>query len=168
MLGVAVAVLAVVALGQPQGKQAAKAALTPSSSPASLSPEVSTSAATSASRAPSSSTANSSSSAVTTTNSSATANPKAVPLIVLNATNKNGLAASATHTFQAGGWTVASQGNLTNNILSTCAYYDPSDPRNQAAAQALMTQFPAIKRIKEKFDGLPAGPIVVVLTADYS
>ncbi len=31
-----------------------------------------------------------------------------------------------------------------------------------------MAQFPAIKRVVAKFSGLPAGPIVVVLTTDYS
>jgi hypothetical protein len=91
-----------------------------------------------------------------------------VPLVVLNSTTKTGLAASAAKTFQAGGWTVTSSGNIVNNILSTCAYYDPSDSKNQAAAQALMAQFPAIKRIAVKFAELPAGPVVVVLTSDYS
>ncbi len=59
-------------------------------------------------------------------------------------------------------------GNLTNDILSTCAYYDPSDPANEAAAQQLQQQFPEIKRVKERFAELPPGPIIVVLTTDYS
>ena len=42
------------------------------------------------------------------------------------------------------------------------------EARAQAAAEALMQQFPAIKRTKEKFGALPAGPVVVVLTADYT
>ena len=29
-------------------------------------------------------------------------------------------------------------------------------------------QFPTIKRVREKFAELPAGPLVVVLTPDYS
>ena len=37
-----------------------------------------------------------------------------------------------------------------------------------AAATALQAQFPAIKRVVAKFSGLPAGPIIVVLTSDYS
>ena len=40
--------------------------------------------------------------------------------------------------------------------------------RRKAAAQALQPQFPAIKRSKPKFAELPAGPVVVVLTPDYS
>ena len=63
---------------------------------------------------------------------------------------------------------MTSTGNLTNNIVSTCAYYDPATPGAQAAAQALQTQFPTIKRVVPKFAELPAGPVVVVLTSDYS
>jgi cytoskeletal protein RodZ len=170
VLGVAVAVLAVVALGRPQSHQA-KAALTPTSSAVSVSPEPTTSGSSSTTASASSSTSKSTSSGATSTGaatSSAAFNVKNVPLVVLNSTNRTGLAATAAQRFQAGGWTVTKQDNLSNDILSTCAYYDPSNPNNQVAAQALMTQFPAIKRIKEKFDGLPAGPIVVVLTNDYS
>ena len=93
---------------------------------------------------------------------------KAIPLIVLNNTNKTGLADTAAGRFRAGGWTVTSTGNLVNNIASTVAYYDPSVANAQAAATELQTQFPAIKRVVAKFSGLPAGPIIVVLTSDYS
>ena len=87
---------------------------------------------------------------------------------MLNNTDKTGLAETAAASFRAGGWTVTSTGNLVNNIISTCAYYDPSVANAQAAANALKAQFPAIKRVVAKFSGLPAGPIVVVLTTDYS
>jgi hypothetical protein len=88
--------------------------------------------------------------------------------VVLNSTSKTGLADTAAGRFRAGGWTVTSTGNLVNDIISTCAYYDTSDPANKVAATALMAQFPAIKRVAPKFSGLVAGPVVVVLTADYS
>jgi hypothetical protein len=170
LLGIAVAVLAVVALGQPDGHRAAKAVTTPASASGSLSSEVtaSRSASASTSAGTSGSATKSDTTAASSTASTPVVNVKAIPLVVLNATSRTGLAASAAHTFEAGGWTVTSAGNIVNDIVSTCAYYDPSDPRNQVAAQALMTQFPAIKRIKEKFSGLPAGPVVVVLTTDYS
>ena len=93
---------------------------------------------------------------------------KSVPLVVLNNTTIRGLAAQAADTFKAGGWTVTSTGNLTNDIVSTCAYYDPANYAAKAAALALQAQFPAIKRTEPKFAELPAGPIVVVLTPDYS
>jgi hypothetical protein len=91
-----------------------------------------------------------------------------LPLVVLNNTTTNGLATRAANTFRAGGWTVTGIDNLHDDIISTCAYYDPSVAGAQAAAQALRTQFPAIKRVAPKFDALPAGPIVVVLTPDYA
>lgn len=103
-----------------------------------------------------------------TSSASSTTAPGRLPLVVLNNTTTPGLAQQAKATFVAGGWTVASVGNLTNNIISTCAYYDPNYPGAQAAAAALQAQFPAIKRTAPKFAQLPAGPIVVVLTPDYS
>jgi hypothetical protein len=91
-----------------------------------------------------------------------------VPLVVLNNTSTPGLAAAAAHRFQAGGWTVRSTGNLVNDIISTCAYYDPASKGAQAAAEALRAQFPAIKRVEPRFPELPSAPVVVVLTADYA
>jgi cytoskeletal protein RodZ len=171
VLGIVVAVVAVIALGQPKGHQSAKAAATTPVSATSSKPASSTPASSSA--APSTSASSSTASKSTSASSKASASTagtgvKATPLIVLNSTSQSGLAASAAKTFANGGWTITSSGNIVNNILSTCAYYDPSDPSNEVAAQALMSQFPAIKRVAVKFDGLPAGPVVVVLTSDYS
>jgi hypothetical protein len=91
-----------------------------------------------------------------------------VPLIVANNTGAVGLAQTAAARFQANGWPVSELSNFTGDIISTCAYYDPSNPANQAAAVELQKEFPAIKRVKERFSGLPSAPIVVVLTRDYS
>jgi len=91
-----------------------------------------------------------------------------VPLVVLNNTTIHGLAADAAHRFEAGGWTVTRSGNLTNDILSTCAYYEQGDAQAKAAAEALQRQYPTIKRVEPKFPELPDGPVVVVLTPDYS
>jgi hypothetical protein len=93
---------------------------------------------------------------------------KSVPLIVLNNSTVTGLAARAAQQFEQGGWTVTNYDNLQNDIISTCAYYDPSAPNARAAAKALHRQFPGIDRVKPKFPELPSGPIVVVLTGDYS
>ena len=157
-----VLVIAIIALRQPNGHQAAlhTSAAAGSSSTA---PKVTSSAPSSA--------ASSTSSTPTTTSASATPTTdplKAIPLVVLNNTSKSGLAETAASRFTAGGWTVSSTGNLSNDIKSTCAYYDPAVTNAQAAATALMAQFPAIKRVVAKFSGLPAGPVVVVLTTDYS
>ena len=91
-----------------------------------------------------------------------------VPLVVLNNTTTTGLAGQAAHRFESAGWKVSSVGNLTNDIISTCAYYDPSVANAKAAAKALKHEFPTIKRVRPKFPQLPPGPIVVVLTPDYA
>jgi hypothetical protein len=90
------------------------------------------------------------------------------PVIVLDNTGRPSLARSATTLFQRAGWTVTETSTFDGDILSTAAYYDPMTTGAQAAAEALQVQFPAIQRVRPKFDGLPQGPIVVVLTYDYS
>ena len=99
---------------------------------------------------------------------SSPADLKSVPLIVLNNSTVSGLAERAAQQFEQGGWTVTNFDNLQNVIISTCAYYDPQAPHAEAAAKALQRQFPGIQRVKPKFPQLPAGPVVVVLTGDYS
>ena len=148
-LGVAVAVVAVIALQNPKGRQAS---------------HVSTTASTSMSHASSPASAVSPSS---TAGTSPTATSHPVPLIVLDNTGDPSLAGVATARFIAGGWTVTATNELQNDILSTVAYYDPSYPGAQQAALQLQQQFPAIKRVVPKFAELPTGPIVVVLTSDY-
>jgi hypothetical protein len=163
VLGVVVLVIAIIALRQPNGHQAAlhTSAVADSSSTGSSAPAPSSTPPTSPS--------SSSPAAPTSTTPTVSTDPlKAIPLIVLNNTNKTGLADTAAGRFRAGGWTVTSTGNLVNTIASTVAYYDPSVADAQAAATALQAQFPAIKRVVAKFSGLPAGPIIVVLTSDYS
>jgi hypothetical protein len=163
VLGVVVLVIAIIALRQPNGHQAAlhTSAVADSSSTGSSAPAPSSTPPTSPS--------SSSPAAPTSTTPTVSTDPlKAIPLIVLNNTNKTGLADTAAGRFRAGGWTVTSTGNLVNTIASTVAYYDPSVANAQAAATALQAQFPAIKRVVAKFSGLPAGPIIVVLTSDYS
>jgi hypothetical protein len=88
-------------------------------------------------------------------------------LVVLNNTTTTHLAVDAADLFEGAGWTVSYTGNYTNNIVSTCAYYDPSVPGAEDAAKLLQQEFPAIVRVKPKFSGLRAGPIVVVLTSDF-
>ncbi len=105
---------------------------------------------------------------VTTTVPPTTPVVSKVDLVIANNTGRDGLAATARSRFEAGGWTVTGVGNISGGILSTCAFYDPSNPDNLAAAEALRTQFPAIKRVEPRFSRLPVAPIVVVLTTDSS
>jgi len=164
-LGVAVLVIAIIALRQPNGRQASL-----HTSPVGQRSTVA--APTTSSSAPTTPVSSSSAASTPRLSSAATspaADPlKAIPLVVLNTTTRSGLAETAASRFRAGGWTVTSTGNLVNNIVSTVAYYDPTVANAQAAATALQAQFPSIKRVVAKFSGLPAGPIIVVLTTDYS
>jgi hypothetical protein len=154
-LGLAVLVIAVIAIRHPGNRSANAGVITHSVSPTTSAPLSSARRSTAASTPASTATSQSQGSAK-------------LPLIVLNNTSTQGLAQQAARTFQAGGWTVTRTANLQNDIISTCAYYDPNAAGAQAAATALRAQFPAIKRVQPKFAELPAGPIVVVLTSDYS
>lgn len=98
-----------------------------------------------------------------------------LPLIVVNDTPTANLARDAASRFQGGGWNVTTYDeNYSNVISSTAAYYDPSVAGAKTAAEALQHQYPTIKRVVPRFapagggDPLPAGPVVVVLTSDYS
>ncbi len=162
-LGVVVLVVAVFALRHPRGEGTVAGSDT--RAPSSSAPQPSTSSGSAPSKRVSSSAAPTSASS--SPSSSAPAAAAKLPLVVLNDTTISGLAKQAADTFQAGGWSVAQVGNLQNDILSTCAYYDPSATGARASAELLRHQFPAIKRVVPKFPELPSGPIVVVLTPDY-
>ena len=97
------------------------------------------------------------------------------PLIVLNDTSTADLAQQAAQRFEGAGWNVTSYDeNYCNEIASTVAYYDPGVAGAKRAAEALQRQFPTIKRVAPRFapaaggDPLPSGPVVVVLTTDYT
>ena len=152
VIGVAVAAVAVIALRHPNGRQARPVSL-PTTATVTATPTPSSGAPSGQSSTP---------------GSTGSAGTHAVPLIVLNNTSTVGLGETSRQRFEAAGWTVTSVGTISNDIISTCAYYDPSDPANEQAASRLQQEFPAIKRVREKFPELPAGPIVVVLTTDYS
>jgi hypothetical protein len=92
-----------------------------------------------------------------------------VPLIVLNDTNTANLAKNAVARFEGAGWNITTYDeNYNNDIISTAAYYDPSVTGAKKAAAALQKQFPTIRRVVPRFPQLPNGPIVVILTSDYS
>ena len=91
-----------------------------------------------------------------------------IPLIVLNNTAPAGAENTAQQEFKQAGWTVSYVSTLDNQILSTCVYYDPAIPNALAAAKRLQQQFPAIRRVMPRFAELPPGPLVVVLTSDFT
>lgn len=171
LVGALVLVIAVLALRHPKTHVAAVSGSASASASATSSPKPPSSASKSKSKSASKSKTGSTSSHTSSTSSpssAATGDVKSVPLIVLNNSQISGLAGRAAKRFENGGWTVSDTGNLTNNIVSTCAYYDPDSPGSKAAAEALAQQFPAIQRVKKRFPQLPNGPIVVVLTSGYT
>jgi hypothetical protein len=171
VLGVAVLVVAIVALRNPKRPAAAPGTITQRTSASAgarsgTAPKRSRSGHRSASTAPSHTRSSQSTSSTPTGSRSSFVG--ALPLIVLNDTTITGLAARAAQRFESGGWTVSLLGNLQNDILSTAAYYDPTVPNAKRTARALQRQYPTIKRVVPRFSQLPSGPIVVVLTPDYS
>jgi LytR cell envelope-related transcriptional attenuator len=175
ILGFVVAVVAVVAVAavdrQPAGRQAAHTG-TPGSAANAQTPTVPSTSAPGPPFADPSAGGAAASTHSSATASASAATPSAAlrstPLIVLNSTSRVGLAHTAAKRFVAAGWTVKTTGTIVNSIISTCAYYDPKIADSQQAATALRQEFQAIKRVEPKFDGLPSGPVVVVLTTDYS
>jgi LytR cell envelope-related transcriptional attenuator len=168
LVGAVVLVVAIVALRSPKGSVSSGSGkhttitntVTPSSGRASSSSGPAPSRTSSARPSTQSSTR--------TSASTPPSGVKAVPLVVLNNTTTAGLAHTAARRFQAGGWTVTRFANYQNDIASTCAYYDPNSTGAKAAAEALQAEFPTIKRVQPKFAELPNGPVVVVLTPDYT
>ncbi|MDT4981797.1 MAG: hypothetical protein QOG07_3676 [Pseudonocardiales bacterium] len=166
VLGIGVLIIAIFALRSPNGHGKVAATGTTTTQPAAKTTPKSTALATTPRATPT--VTPTKTPAVTPTATTSQPAAGTLPLVVLNNTKVAGLAAQAKARFESGGWTVTSTGNLVNNIASTCAYYDPAVAGAQAAAQALQTQFPTIKRVMPKFAELPTGPVVVVLTSDYS
>jgi len=160
-LGIAVLVVAIIALREPNGHVAAQVGSSSvgkkTSTPAKPSSHSSSHSRSTAPRK-----------GDTKSSAPAAGSVRDVPLVVLNNTTVTGLAKRAAQRFEDGGWTVTRYANYTNDIVSTCAYYDPADAGAKAAAEALQQQYPTIKRVKERFAELPSGPVVVVLTPDYS
>jgi hypothetical protein len=156
VLGVAVLIVAVLALRNPRHGAAVAGTDTNHST----------------AQAPSSSASASSGAAPTKSISASTHHEAAIgskPLIVLNQTTTPNLAGDAAARFRAGGWKIAStQEGYRNDVITTTAYYDPSVAGAKRAAQALRHQYPTIHRVTTRFAQLPPGPVVVVLTSDYA
>ena len=171
VLGILLFIVVIAALHHPKGRQAQPVTSIPTNSSDDTAVP---SASRTATKSPTATTTKPSPTATSTSPAPSTSAPTTsastngkLPLVVLNNTSST-TATTAAGRFTAGGWTVTSTSTFSGDILSTAAYYDPDVSGAQAAALALQKQFPAIQRVKEKFDGLPAGPIVVVLTSDYS
>jgi hypothetical protein len=166
VLGLSLALLAYTALGHPGGRQASSTLLHPLATPPAV--VAGTAAAGAAQDAGSAQGATAPAGQPGTAPTATSAAPAGMPLVVLDNTGRPELARSASLRFAQGGWTVTETSTFEGDILSTAAYYDPATPGAQAAAEALQRQFPEIQRVRPKFVGLGTGPVIVVLTYDYS
>lgn len=155
-VGVVAGVVAVVAARNPHGRQVSGSASV-SVTTVTLSPgstRFSTPSSSSTSSRPSSS-------------SKARPSRPQTAIYILNNTTQPDLGTTTAAKFKAKGWHVVGTENYSNDIISSCVYYDPSDLRNLAVAQQLQAQFPGIQRVAPRFPELPDYPIVVILNPDY-
>jgi hypothetical protein len=90
--------------------------------------------------------------------------PAGTRVVVLNATDRQGLAARFQRALEAKGWTVVATGNFRGNIPATTVYY----PQGQrAAAEALDAQFAEVNRVRPAFSGISQARLTVILTGDF-
>jgi hypothetical protein len=86
------------------------------------------------------------------------------PVTVLNNSRRTGLASRAADQLNNGGWRIAEVGNFTGRIPVSTVYYAPGQ---QAVAQRLAHQFPAIQRVHPRFSGLPGSGLTLVVTREW-
>jgi len=154
-VGVAAGIVAVFAARNPHGRQVNGSA------------SVSVTTVTMESGSTRFSTPSSSSSSRPSSSSNSRPSRPQAAIYILNNTTQPNLGTTTAAKFRAKGWHVVGSENYSNDIISSAAYYDPSDPANLAAAQKLQADFPGIQRVVPRFPELPQYPIVVILNPDY-
>lgn len=180
LVGVALLIFGVVALGG--GSPDSGAA--PAPAPVSPSPSIGSPASASASPSPSPSpspsagpTAGSGVGSTVAPPAPTTAAPTPTrttaaraPLTVLNNSVIRGLADRAATAVQSRGWQVAQVGNFAGQLPATTVYYSPGNAGEEAAARELAREFPQVSQVLPRYAGLPPTPagIVLVVTKDWS
>jgi hypothetical protein len=148
-------------------------ASSPSATPAaSSSPSASRSAAPSASGSrsgsPSASPSGTGSAAPTTTPGASSAPPpvtdRSVPVVVLNATNRTGLAAAVAQRLRAKGWTVDSVGNWTGGGVRLTTVFVTG---NAAAAATMRRDVKPADGTLPTWSGMPKNRVVLVIGPDF-
>lgn len=106
-----------------------------------------------------------------TTTSAGPSSPEMLPVTVLNNSPDltAGLATRVADALQAGGWPIAELLNYSDSQPSaTTVYFTPGNAAEQAAAQALVDQFPEIEGgVEPRFDGLPGTGLTVAAVGDW-
>lgn len=92
-----------------------------------------------------------------------------VPVTVLNNSKVTGLGERVADQARGKGWPVSLVGNFAGRIPVTTIYFTPGDAAGQRAAQQFAAEFPAVRRVFPRYEGLPPTPagIVLVVTRDW-
>jgi LytR cell envelope-related transcriptional attenuator len=170
VVGIALLVVGVLALGGGDGEEAPPGAgPAPSTTAGQPSP---TSTAPTASMTPSRATT----AAPTTATASPTSSPAGLPavprapLTVLNNSTIAGLADRAAAAAERRGWQIAQVGNFAGRLPVSTAYYTPGNAAEERAARQLAAEFPQVGQVLPRYAGLPPTPagVVLVVTRDWS
>lgn len=87
-----------------------------------------------------------------------------VPVLVLNNSTIDGLAARAAASFERAGWPVKDTGSLRGRIRATTVYYPAGQ---EAVAREFARRFDGIERVLPRLAGLPGSGLTVVVTRDF-
>lgn len=95
--------------------------------------------------------------------------PAVLPVTVLNNSAVNGLAARVAAVFEASGWPIRDLRNYTETRRpATTAFFTPGNAAEQAAAVALVAQFPQIAGgVEPRFPGLDGVGVTVTVVGDW-
>lgn len=106
-----------------------------------------------------------------TTSSAGPSTPEMLPVTVLNNSPHltAGLATRVADALGAGGWPIAELLNYSDTQPSaTTVYFTSGNAAEEAAAQALVEQFPEIEGgVEPRFDGLPGTGLTVAAVGDW-
>jgi LytR cell envelope-related transcriptional attenuator len=87
-----------------------------------------------------------------------------IEVVVLNQTNRAGLAGVVADRLRAKGWTVGAVGNFHGVVPSTTVYYPPGQ---EDAARVAADDLPVAPRIMPRFSNLSTTRLTVVVTDSY-
>ncbi len=89
---------------------------------------------------------------------------RTVPVVVLNATSRTGLAASVAARLRAKGWQVTGVGNWRSGGVGRTTIFHRRDPR---AVLTLVHDLPGSVPYRKLLPGMPSSGLVLVLAADF-
>ena len=87
-----------------------------------------------------------------------------IPVTVLNNSTITGLAAAAADQLRGAHWPIRLVGNFRGRLPISTAYYDPGQ---KTPALLLAKEFPAVRRVLPRFDGLPGHGLTLVVTREW-